>query len=87
MRTAAAERRAILFWETDPRFKSPVVSHAAGTELGGLNPKERGGKAADILLLKHDSSIFRQSSNPVYGFSMMEQVRLSGPWRTGLALP
>ena len=32
----------------------------------------------DILFLKHDSSIFRQSSNPVYvcGFYMMEQVRL-----------
>ena len=30
----------------------------------------------DILFLKHDSSIFRQSSNPVCGFSMMKQVRL-----------
>ena len=29
----------------------------------------------DILFLKHDSSIFRQSTNPVGGFSMMEQVR------------
>ena len=32
--------------------------------------------SSDILFLKHDSSIFRQSSNPVCGFSMMEQVRL-----------
>ena len=31
---------------------------------------------ADILFLKHVSSIFRQSSNPVRGFSMMKQVRL-----------
>ena len=29
----------------------------------------------DIVSLKHASSIFRQSSNPVSGFSMMEQVR------------
>ena len=28
----------------------------------------------DILFLKHDSSIFRQSFNPVCGFSMMDQV-------------
>ena len=32
---------------------------------------------ADILLLKYDSRIIRQSSNPVLcGFSMTEQVRL-----------
>ena len=30
----------------------------------------------DILFLKHACSILRQSSNPVCGFSMMEQVRL-----------
>ena len=30
----------------------------------------------DILFLKHASSLFRQSSNPVCGFSMMEQVSL-----------
>ena len=30
----------------------------------------------DILFLKHDSSIFRQSCNPASGFSMMEQVKL-----------
>ena len=40
----------------------------------------------DILFLKHDSSILRQSSNPACGFSMMEQV-LFGPRETGLALP
>ena len=36
----------------------------------------------DNLFLKHDSSIFRQSSNPVCGFSMMEQVRLCAVWPT-----
>ena len=30
----------------------------------------------DIIFLKHDCSIFRQSFNPVCGFSMMKQVRL-----------
>ena len=35
------------------------------------------GSAADILLLKHDSSIFRQSSNPVSG-SWKSQA--SSPW-------
>ena len=46
---------------------------------------------SDILFLKHDSSIFKQSSNPVCGLSMMEQVRLSAVWPigelTGFALP
>ena len=31
---------------------------------------------ADIVILKHASSIFRHSSNPVCGFSMTEQLRL-----------
>ena len=35
---------------------------------------------ADILFLKHTSSIFRQSSNPVCGSSIMEQVRLCTVW-------
>ena len=34
-----------------------------------------GGHEADIFFLTHDSIIFRQSFNPVGGFSMMEQVR------------
>ena len=33
-------------------------------------------RPADIIFLKHGRSILRQSSNPVCGFSMMEQVRL-----------
>ena len=36
----------------------------------------------DILFLKHVGSILRQSSNPVSGFSMMEQVRLCAVWST-----
>ena len=35
---------------------------------------------ADILFPKHACSILRQSSNPVCGFSLMEQVRLSAVW-------
>ena len=46
-----------------------------------------GDSKADIFFLKHDSSIFRQSFNPVCGFSMMEHVgSVFGPLRTGLAL-
>ena len=41
-----------------------------------------GGVGAEFLALKHDSNIFRQSSNPVCGFSMMEQVRLCAVWFT-----
>ena len=37
---------------------------------------------ADILFLKHASRIFRQSSNPVCGLSLMEQVRLCAVWPT-----
>ena len=41
-----------------------------------------GGFGAEFLALNHESSIFRQSSNPVCGFSMMEQVRLCSVWPT-----
>ena len=34
----------------------------------------------EFLALKHESRILRHSSNPVCGFSMMEQVRLSAVW-------
>ena len=36
----------------------------------------------DILFLKHNSRILKQSSNPVCGFSMMKQVRLCAVWPT-----
>ena len=42
----------------------------------------------DIIFLNHDSSIFRQSSHPVCGFSMNRLgCMMFGPQRTGLALP
>ena len=34
----------------------------------------------EVLALKHKSRISGQSSNPVCGFSMMEQVRLCAVW-------
>ena len=34
----------------------------------------------EFLALKHKSRIFGHSSNPVCGFSMMEQVRLCAVW-------
>ena len=36
--------------------------------------------APEFLALKHESMIFGHSSNPVCGFSMMEQVRLCAVW-------
>ena len=36
----------------------------------------------EIYSEDHESSIFRQSSNPVCGLSMMEQVRLCAVWPT-----
>ena len=35
---------------------------------------------SEILAVKHESMILGHSSNPVYGFSMMEQVRLCAVW-------
>ena len=35
---------------------------------------------SDILIIKHDSRILWQSSNPVCGFSMMEQASLCAVW-------
>ena len=36
----------------------------------------------DVLFLKHESRILRQSSNTVCGFSMMGQLRLCAVWPT-----
>ena len=36
--------------------------------------------SAEIVFLEHACSTLRQSSNPVCGFSMMEQVRLCAVW-------
>ena len=35
---------------------------------------------SEFLVLKHASRILGHSSNPVFGFSMMEQVRLCAVW-------
>ena len=45
---------------------------AACALLGDAAPR-LGRPVSDILFLKHDSSIFRKSYNPVWGFSMMAQ--------------
>ena len=37
-------------------------------------------RPAEFLALKHESRIIGHSSNPVWGFSMMEQVRLCAVW-------
>ena len=45
--------------------------------------KRIGRSCPDILFLKHScSTLIRQSSNPLCGFSMMEQVRLCAVWST-----
>ena len=41
---------------------------------------KRGGLWPDILFINHVCSILGHSSNPVCGFSMMEQVRLCAAW-------
>ena len=54
----------------------PVIPAPGGHAAAAQPPQ------ADILFLKQDSSIFRQSSNPVCGFSVLEQVRLCAVWPT-----
>ena len=53
----------------------------AGGRLNGMIGLSLNGRT-DILSIKLDSSIFRQSANPVCGFSMMEKVRLCPAWPT-----
>ena len=66
---------------------SPFLQDSASTErdlaLVALHERHRFNNEVvfgalcrpDILFLKHGSSILRQSSNPVFGYSMIEQVR------------
>ena len=63
-------------------FDIDVDDERRRQEEEGGRDFERRRCRSDILFLKHDSSIFRQSSNPVCGFSMMEQVRLCCVWPT-----
>ena len=75
----------------DLREESAAVA-GSGETLGRLKllapegkPLRHGHRVllqADILFLKHASSIFRHSSNPVCGSSIMEQVRLCAVWPT-----
>ena len=60
--------RRLLFFSS-PQY--PPVSHLSSLEA-----------LPDFFFLKHDRGILRQSSNPVCGFSMMEQVRLCAVWPT-----
>ena len=46
-----------------------------------INVRKRGHEPRpDFLALNHESRILGHSSNPVCGFSMMEQVRLCVVW-------
>ena len=55
---------------------APHIGHVYTSVIADAEKRFR----PDILFLKHDSSILRESSNPVCGFSMMEQVRLCAVW-------
>ena len=65
-----------------PTWNQKVVKNQQEGEegVGQLHPVP--GPEEDILFLKYDSRILRQSSNPVCGLSMMEQVRLCAVWTT-----
>ena len=59
-----------------------LVDEGLGSNSIGIKIRPKIGPRvnAEILFLKHESSIFRQLCNPVCGFSMMEQVRLCAVW-------
>ena len=61
-----------------------IVATFAHPELGERRAEADAYSAygSDILFLKHGCSILRQSSDPVCGFSMREQVRLCAVWPT-----
>ena len=50
-----------------------------GTTILDYQVNKRGYRE-EVLALKHESRILGQSSNPVCGFSVMEQVRLCTVW-------
>ena len=59
------------------------ICETMGVPFDNLTGSEREPiSKAGIISLNHDSSIFRQSPNPVCGFSMMAQVRLFAVWPT-----
>ena len=60
----------------------PLLQHRllgilhAGRDAGILTEIMKEGSETEFLALKHTSRILRHPSNPVCGFSMIEQVRL-----------
>ena len=60
------------------RVKSKIMARTAGRNR--TERRRRCCSGADVLFLKHVNSILRQSSYPVCGFAMMEQVRLYTVW-------
>ena len=57
------------------------LAAAAADNLSKMAPELlRGISESEVLALKHESKIFRQSSNPVCGFSMREPVILCAVW-------
>ena len=66
-------------WRPRSRPTAQTRSRRTCTRSSGSRP---GGSGTDIFFLKHERSIFRQSSNPVYVFSIVEQGRLGVVWPT-----
>ena len=68
------------------RWEFGRIAWAAGQEGGTLRSKSTQPRSTttrftpEIYSEEHTSRIFRQSSNPISGFSMMEQVRLCAVW-------
>ena len=59
-----------------PSVFSPSLSHCQQIVNAEDSPLVSAGREPEFLARKHGSRILRHSSNPVYGFSMMKQVRL-----------
>ena len=59
-----------------------VASTLDALSASALHLPPSSSSEAEVLALKHDSRILGHSSNPVCGFSMMEQVRLCAVWLT-----
>ena len=81
-----AKTRSLLnnqcFWfQVGDRRQEDLLREVAGRGQLQVAPRPHVSKAISVFpALKHMSRIFRHSSNPVSGFSMMEQVRLFAVW-------
>ena len=60
---------------TNTKFTTPTVNPIILGERGACS-RVLATSGPDILFLNHENSILRQSSNPVCGFFLMDQVRL-----------